>query len=66
MRNRIKEARKDLRAALERLGTPGDWSFITKQNGITTLIGLNSKLLPMNILTKLYMFDCDVKICKLI
>lgn len=43
MQNRIKEARKDLRATLERLGTPGDWSFITRQTGITTLIGLNGK-----------------------
>lgn len=44
MRNRIAEARKQLREALEKLGTPGDWSFITRQIGVASLIGLTGML----------------------
>lgn len=40
MRNRIKEARIQLRQTLEGLGTPGNWNFITNQVGISTLTGL--------------------------
>lgn len=40
---RIKEMRKALRNELERLGTPGDWSHITKQIGMFSFTGLTPK-----------------------
>lgn len=42
MSSRIIEMRKLLREALERLGTPGDWSHITSQIGMFSYTGLNS------------------------
>lgn len=41
VRNRITDARKQLRDALELIETPGDWSFITRQVGVNSLLGLN-------------------------
>lgn len=43
IRNRVKQARHQLQQALENLGTPGDWSFITKQVGVASLTGLNGE-----------------------
>ncbi|KAG5895418.1 hypothetical protein JTB14_029429 [Gonioctena quinquepunctata] len=40
MSSRISEMRKQLRDALESLGTPGDWSHITKQIGMFCNTGL--------------------------
>lgn len=44
MRNRIAGARKQLREALERFETPGDWSFLTRQIGVASLTGLSGML----------------------
>lgn len=41
MSSRIMAMRKALRAALENLGTPGDWSHITSQIGMFSYTGLN-------------------------
>jgi len=41
MSSRIIEMRKALRAALERLGTPGNWDHITTQIGMFSYTGLN-------------------------
>lgn len=43
MSDRMKEMRKRLREILESLGTPGDWSHITRQTGLYTYTGLNGK-----------------------
>ncbi|RZC38248.1 Aminotran 1 2 domain containing protein [Asbolus verrucosus] len=43
MSARIIEMRKQLRAALERLQTPGDWSHITTQIGMFSYTGLNER-----------------------
>ena len=43
MSSRIIEMRKALRAELERLSTPGDWSHITSQIGMFSYTGLNGK-----------------------
>lgn len=40
MANRIIEIRAILRAKLEELGTPGDWSHITEQTGMYSYTGL--------------------------
>ncbi|KAJ8940037.1 hypothetical protein NQ314_010869 [Rhamnusium bicolor] len=41
MSSRIIEMRRLLREALERVGTPGDWSHITQQIGMFSYTGLN-------------------------
>nr|XP_023017734.1 probable aspartate aminotransferase, cytoplasmic [Leptinotarsa decemlineata] len=41
MSSRIIDMRKQLREALELLGTPGDWSHLTKQIGMFSYTGLN-------------------------
>lgn len=43
MSSRIIEMRKALRAALEKLGTPGTWEHITSQIGMFSYTGLNGK-----------------------
>ncbi|KYB27212.1 aspartate aminotransferase, cytoplasmic isoform X1 [Tribolium castaneum] len=43
MATRIIEMRKALRAALEKLNTPGDWSHITAQIGMFSYTGLTEK-----------------------
>ena len=41
MSGRIQEMRKEFRAHLEQLRTPGDWSHITSQIGMFSYTGLN-------------------------
>ena len=43
MADRIKENRSLLLTKLRELGTPGDWSHITKQIGMFSYTGLDSK-----------------------
>lgn len=43
MANRIIEIRAILRAKLEELGTPGDWSHITEQTGMYSYTGLTGQ-----------------------
>jgi len=43
MSSRIIEMRQALRAALEKLATPGDWSHITSQIGMFSYTGLNTQ-----------------------
>jgi len=43
MSGRVQEMRKLLRAALENLGTPGDWEHITTQIGMFSYTGLNER-----------------------
>lgn len=43
MSSRIIEMRKALKAALEKLGTPGTWEHITSQIGMFSYTGLNGK-----------------------
>lgn len=38
MKYRVTTSREQLSTHLKRLGTPGDWDFITKQVGISTLL----------------------------
>ncbi|KAJ2420854.1 Aspartate aminotransferase, cytoplasmic, partial [Coemansia sp. RSA 2524] len=41
MSARIMDMRTQLRARLEKLGTPGDWSHVTSQIGMFSFTGLN-------------------------
>ncbi|KAK5646922.1 hypothetical protein RI129_005386 [Pyrocoelia pectoralis] len=43
MSSRIIDMRKSLRAALEKINTPGDWSHITSQIGMFSYTGLNEQ-----------------------
>lgn len=43
MSQRIRSMRKALTDELKRLGTPGDWSHITKQIGMFSFTGLTPK-----------------------
>ncbi|KAJ8916151.1 hypothetical protein NQ315_016290, partial [Exocentrus adspersus] len=53
---RIIEMRRLLREALERLGTPGDWTHITNQIGMFSYTGLNDVLFKLRILSHLLPF----------
>jgi aspartate/tyrosine/aromatic aminotransferase len=43
MSTRINDMRKAMRGALEKIGTPGDWSHITSQIGMFTYTGLTKE-----------------------
>ncbi|KAG5895415.1 hypothetical protein JTB14_029426 [Gonioctena quinquepunctata] len=55
MAARIYEMRKQLRYALENLGTPGDWSHLTKQIGMFCYTGL-TKLQSQHMLKKHHIY----------